>query len=217
MQINKRGKPPKRRSQGSFIDNDFASGFEDSKFEKFRPVLKVLAIILVLASIAWGVSAYFIGTEEKTDINKTYTPPTSSQEAIGEPEPKQSEQADSSDSDYPTDAAPSGGSAQRQNIPSGNGTTSSTKKYDPSKCEPLNNEATRLRQAAEQKKTTFDNAFAARKNYGYFYEQYGNSTDAQQAYDNQEAQLDLLQEDWEDALKKGNAVYSKYQECRANL
>lgn len=94
---------------------------------------------------------------------------------------------------------------------------SSPSTYDPSKCEPLNSEASKLKQVSDQKRVTYDNAFAVRKNYGYFYEQYGNSIDAQRAYDAQQAQLNLLQTDWNEALNKQNAAYSKYQECRASL
>lgn len=34
------GRPPKKSS--NLFDDDFASGFEDSKFDKFKPALKVL-------------------------------------------------------------------------------------------------------------------------------------------------------------------------------
>ena len=80
MRINKRGKSPKKQSQGSFIDSDFASGFEDSKFDKFKPFIKVLVVILMLAGATWGVSAYFAGTDEKNDTNKTYSSNTTQPE-----------------------------------------------------------------------------------------------------------------------------------------
>lgn len=43
------GKPPKKSS--NLFDDDFASGFEDSKFDKFKPVLKVLGVIVLLAGL----------------------------------------------------------------------------------------------------------------------------------------------------------------------
>ena len=43
------GKPPKKSS--NLFDDDFASGFEDSKFDKFKPALKVIGIIVLLAGL----------------------------------------------------------------------------------------------------------------------------------------------------------------------
>lgn len=218
MQIqNKRhNKRTKTLSSNSLFDDDFASGFEDNKFDKFKPALKVFIVAILLMSAVWGVSAYFSSTDTENDTNKNYTPDTVQQAEDTSNEAQDTEAAKTnSDSDTQRSETPTSSSSSHQ--PSNNSSTPTTKPYDPSKCEPLNNEATRLRQAADQKKTTYDNAFAASKNYGYFYDKYGNSTDAQQAYNNQEAQLNSLQAEWEDALNKGNAAYGKYQECRANL
>ena len=40
------GRPPKQSNNLS--DEDFASGFEDSKFDKFKPVLKVLSVVVAI-------------------------------------------------------------------------------------------------------------------------------------------------------------------------
>ena len=40
MQINKSKKTSTSQSSGGLFDDDFASGFEDSKFDKFKPALK---------------------------------------------------------------------------------------------------------------------------------------------------------------------------------
>lgn len=219
MQIqNKRhSKRTKTSSNNSLLNDDFASGFEDSKFDKFKPVIKVLIVAILLVGAVWGVSAYFSSTDTENDTNKNYTPDTVQQveDTSNEAQDTEATQTNLDSDNTQRSETPTSSSSNQQS--SNNSSTSTTKLYDPSKCEPLNSEATRLRQAADQKKTTYDNAFAARKNYGYFYDKYSNSTDAQQAYNNQEAQLNSLQADWEDALSKGNAAYGKYQECRANL
>lgn len=218
MQINKSKKSSPRQSPNSTFDNDFASGFEDSKFEKFKPAIKAMVVVILLVGAVWGAVAYLSGTDEENDTNKTHTPNSSQTTTDNDGTPQDNAtEIDSTITDGSTQVVSPGNNAQHSSSSNSNSPAPVAKPYDPSKCEPLNSNAISLRQAADQKKITYDAAFAARKNYGYFYSQYGNSTDAQQAYDNQEAQLDLLQSDWEDALSKGNAAYSKYQECRASL
>ena len=219
MQINKSKKSSPRQSPNSTFDNDFASGFEDSKFEKFKPAIKAMVVVILLVGAVWGAVAYLSGTDEENDTNKTHTPNSSQTTTDNDGTPQDTTaETDSTIIDSSTQGAVyPGNNAQHPGSSNSGSPAPAAKPYNPSKCEPLNSSAISLRQAADQKKITYDNAFAARKNYGYFYSQYGNSADAQQAYDNQEAQLDLLQSDWEDALNKGNTAYSKYQECRASL
>ncbi len=218
MQINKSKKPSSRQSSSNLFDSDFASGFEDSKFEKFKPAIKVLVVVILLVGLAWGAVAYFSGTDKKSDADKNYPPNSSRTTTDNDETPEDTAtEIDSTITDGSTQGVSPGNNAQHSGSSNSGSPAPAAKPYDPSKCESLNSNAISLRQTADQKKSTYDNAFAARKNYGYFYSQYGNSTDAQQAYDNQEAQLGLLQSDWEDALNKGNAAYSKYQECRASL
>lgn len=211
MQIKKTKKP-----SNILFDDDFASGFEDGRLEKFKPLVKILLTAIVIVGIACTYFLFFHRSDDTKSLNDTYTPSTSqtsTDDKAAQDVPEATETTPEQSSQNSSSASPSSNTQHT----SGNNSTPTTKPYDPSKCEPLNNEATRLRQVADQKKATYDNAFAARKNYGYFYDKYGNSTDAQQAYDNQEAQLNLLQTDWQDALNKGNAAYAKYQECRASL
>lgn len=211
MQIKKTNKPP-----NTLFDDDFASGFEDSRFEKFKPLVKILLTAIVIVGITCAYFLLFHRSGDTKNLNDTYTPnasQTSTDDIAAQDVPEATETTPEQSSQNSSSTSPSSDTQHS----SSNNSTSTTKPYDPSKCEPLNSEATRLRQIADQKKTTYDNAFAARKNYGYFYDKYGNSTDAQQAYNNQEAQLNLLQTDWQDALNKGNTAYSKYQECRASL
>ncbi len=77
MQINKSKKSSSRQSPNTMFDNDFASGFEDSKFEKFKPAIKALVVAILLVGAVWGAVAYFNGTDEENDANKNYTSNTS--------------------------------------------------------------------------------------------------------------------------------------------
>lgn len=77
MQINKSKKSSSRQSPNTMFDNDFASGFEDSKFEKFKPAIKALVVVILLVGAVWGAVAYFNGTDEENDANKNYTSNTS--------------------------------------------------------------------------------------------------------------------------------------------
>lgn len=228
MQINKSKKTSTSQSSGGLFDDDFASGFEDSKFDKFKPALKVLSVLVLLVGATWGVVAYFGSTDTKNDTDKNYTTDTVQQAEDTNSEAQDAEAAKiNPDSDIQHSEDPTSSNSTQQ--PSSNGSTPATKSYDPSKCEPLNSEATRLRQAADQKKTTYDNAFAASKNYGDIYSavrsEYGNNSvmyeavkaESDRRYNAQEAQINQLRIDWQDALSKGNTAYSKYQECRASL
>ena len=218
MQINKSKKPSSRQSSSNLFDNDFASGFEGSRFDKFKPAIKALVVVILLVGLAWGAVAYFSRTDKESGADKSYSPNSSQTTTDNDEAPQDTAtEIDSTITDSSTQGVSPGNNVQHPGSSNSGSPAPAAKPYDPSKCEPLNSNATSLRQTADQKKSAYDNAFAARKNYGYFYSQYGNSTDAQQAYDNQENQLDLLQSDWEDALSKGNAAYSKYQECRASL
>lgn len=73
MQINKSRKRARQQSSGTLFDNDFASGFEDSKFDKFKPALKALVVVIALMGVAWGAVAYFGSTDTKNNADKDYT------------------------------------------------------------------------------------------------------------------------------------------------
>lgn len=79
MQINKSKKTSTSQSSGGLFDDDFASGFEDSKFDKFKPTLKVLSVLVLLVGAAWGVAAYFGGTDTKNNADKDYKANTAQQ------------------------------------------------------------------------------------------------------------------------------------------
>lgn len=76
MQINKSKKPTRRQSSNTLFDDDFATGFEDSKLEKFKPAIKVFMAIIVLTTAVWGGSAYFGSTDTKNSADKNYRPNT---------------------------------------------------------------------------------------------------------------------------------------------
>lgn len=80
MQLNKSKKSNSRQSSNNLFDNDFASGFEDSKFDRFRPALKALIAVIVLVGVAWGAVAYFGGTDTENGTNKSYVSDTSEQD-----------------------------------------------------------------------------------------------------------------------------------------
>ena len=63
------GKPPKKSS--NLFDDDFASGFEDSKFDKFKPALKVLGVIVLLAGLGVGSLYYF--DDKSDDSSSSYS------------------------------------------------------------------------------------------------------------------------------------------------
>lgn len=219
MQIKKTKRSATNQSSNAFIDNDFSSILYESRFERFKPFLRILIAAIIIVGITCAYFLFFHPSDNSKNLNDTYTPSasqTGTENEATQDTPGATEATPEQTSQDSNSVSPSG-NTQPQGSSSGGNSMSTTRPYDPSKCEPLNSEATRLRQLADQKKTTYDNAFAARKNYGYFYDKYSNSTDAQQAYDSQEAQLNLLQTDWQDALNKGNVAYAKYQECRANL
>lgn len=67
MEIQKKKRSKDVKSTGSsFIDNDFASGFEDSKFEKFKPLFKVLAALIVITGIGYGAYVYLSNQTSST-------------------------------------------------------------------------------------------------------------------------------------------------------
>lgn len=57
MQIKGSNKPNKHAA--SHIDSDFASILYESKFEKFKPALKILTVLFILVGLGYGAFAYF--------------------------------------------------------------------------------------------------------------------------------------------------------------
>ena len=58
IQNKKDSKHTKPARSSSLFDDDFASGFEDSKFEKFKPLVKVLVALVVITGIGYGAYVY---------------------------------------------------------------------------------------------------------------------------------------------------------------
>ena len=82
------GKLPKQSS--SLFDEDFASGFEDSKFDKFKPLIRVLAVLLVIAGLGigglwiYGNNASknnYVAGSESSNLTDTYKPVSGVDEA----------------------------------------------------------------------------------------------------------------------------------------
>lgn len=202
------------------IDNDFRDLLHQKKTSKLKVVLIVTGIILLVSLIGWGLFAYYNQATSNDSTHQNDTPKSVPQNESS-PTMNDSEDAVQEATTPPPNSTSPGAtqnnSSQHSNNSTSNSPPSSTKPYDPSKCEPLNVAATNSRQAADQKKITYDNAFTARKNYGYYYDKYGNSVDAQREYNAQEALLSVLQKEWSDALTASNSKYTEYQECRATL
>lgn len=200
------------------IDSDFRDLLQHRKSSKLKIILSIAGIVLLTAIAGWVALAHSnqttndaATTQEKSSKQTNQNQPSSSDNMSSEKteEPSQSSTPTSSNSSSST--AP-----QSPSSPAG-GTQPEAKPYDPSKCQPLNDTAVASKQTADQKKITYDTAFAARKGYGDYYSQYGNSIDAQREYNAQEALLSVLQKEWSDALTASNNAYAKYQECRATL
>ena len=208
MQINENKKEKSHdKFKHNVVDNDFKDLLHEGNSNKSKPVLIALGVVItIIITASWSVLAHPNQSNRGSDTHTT--------------DPSQAEKNVETTVDQRIDEPTTQGvgttSPTTSDSPQPSQATNNNT-YDPGKCEPLNSEATRLRQSADQKKITYDNAFATRKNYGYFYDKYGNTTDAQQSYNAQEAQLNQLQTDWQEALNKGNAAYTKYQECRASL
>lgn len=80
MQVNKPKKRARRQSSSALFDNDFAAGFEDGKFDKFKPALKALVVVILLVGAVWGMVAYFGRTDTKNNVDKDYTANTVQQD-----------------------------------------------------------------------------------------------------------------------------------------
>lgn len=199
------------------LDDDFSNILQESRLEKQKPMLIALFVVIaIIAAISWATFAYLNQSTSNSSATNPNVISDSDDKARQEASKATANKEVSSAAEYESAAAlsatdhTSATTNQSTNAPS-------SSSYDPNKCDSLKSQADNLKTASDQKKVAYDSAFAARKNYGYFYEQYGNSASAQQAYDVQETQLNTMQADWQDALNKQNAAYSKYQECRAGL
>lgn len=70
MQLS--GRSPKESN--SLFDDDFASGFEESGLDKFKPVLKVITALIIIAGlVTGGVWAYSKNTNQDSEISTYIT------------------------------------------------------------------------------------------------------------------------------------------------
>ncbi|HMQ96129.1 MAG TPA: hypothetical protein PKD19_02825 [Candidatus Saccharibacteria bacterium] len=79
IQNKRRSEDVKPTGGSSFIDNDFASGFEDSKFEKFKPLFKVLIALIVITGIGYGAYAYLGNQSDETVHTANTSQPNSNE------------------------------------------------------------------------------------------------------------------------------------------
>ncbi len=210
------------------LDNDFGDILHESKFEKLKPMLIALLIVIaIIVAVSWAVFAYLGQSSHDNAATSSGTNVFNDDKATD----KMSETSTTKDTPSITEEKPAASSTARNTQATADQSrgTSSLSTYDPSKCDPLKSQADSLKAASDQKKTTYDNAFAASKSYGDIYSEvrseYGDSSAMYQAvkaetdsrYNTQKAKLNFLQTDWQDALNKQNAAYDKYQECRSKL
>jgi hypothetical protein len=210
------------------LDNDFSDILHESRFEKQRPMLIALLIVIAtIVAVSWAVFAYLGQSSHDNAATSTDTSVFNDDMATDEmSETSTTEETPGATGEISTKSPTASDAQPTANQPNG---SSSSSTYDPSKCDPLKSQVDSLKTASDQKKTTYDNAFAVRKSYGDIYSEvrieYGDSSAMYQAvkaesdrrYNSQEAKLNFLQTDWQDVLNKQNAAYGKYQECRANL
>lgn len=79
IQKKRRSKDIKPTGGSRFIDNDFASGFEDSKFEKFKPLFKVFVVLFIIAGVGYGAYAYLGNQSDNTVRTADKLQPSSSE------------------------------------------------------------------------------------------------------------------------------------------
>lgn len=246
--FKKRNNKDKKSTIAYPVNEGFADLIrEDSKFDKFKPAIKVFVAIILIMTAIYGFSILFSGNDKDTSSNtETY-----SSSGVGEnddaklsqcisdaisknPTPEKTSDSnfypkiisgydaqlacydqypnadsaagrssiesarknavDSSNKD--NYSASSGANSGTQQSTSSNSTSTSTpsNSYDPSKCEPYNDEAKRWREEADVTYATI-----------------------QQIMDGGSGVSDALMNTWKDQLDKGNKAYAKYQECRASL
>ena len=197
MQINKPKKRSRQQSSSALFDEDFAAGFEDGKFDTFKPAPKVLVTVILLIGATWGVVAYFNKTGTENGQDKIYTPTTTQQaedssatEGVEVTDIQQQNSSSNSRSDLSSPEPSSNANQQHSN----NSSSPVEKTYDPSKCEPYNDESKMWR-------TEADNTYAIIK----------------QATDSGGSVPDSVMDTWKDQLDRGNKAYEKFQQCRASL
>lgn len=210
------------------FDNDFSDILHESRFEKQKPMLIALLIVIaIIVAVSWVVFAYIGQSSHDNAVTSTGTSVSNDDKATDEVSGTSTTEDVSSVAEEKT--ATSSTASNTQATADQSRGTSSSSTYDPSKCDPLKSQADSLKTTSDQKKATYDNAFAASKSYSDIYSEvrseYGDSSamyqavkaEADRRYNIQEAKLNSLQTDWQDSLNKQNAAYSKYQECRAKL
>ena len=208
------------------VDADFAELLHESKFEKIKPSLKVAIVGVLIVATVFGSYLFLTGDRNSTpDIKAGHQDSqkedsSSLTEINKEIAPSETSTQNSSSTDN---------SPQTNNESPSNSTSSSNSHYDPSKCDQLNNQATASKQSSDQQKIIYDNTFSARQGYGDIYtvvrSEYGNTSslheaikvEADKRYKSQEDLIALRMSEWQESLKKSNAAYGQYQECRANL
>lgn len=114
-------------------------------------------------------------------------------------------------------AGPRGSGQNTTSIQGGGSTPSSESNYNPNRCKGLENEYQKLKTISGNNYTTFNDAMNSAKIWGDIYEEMGrNKAFTDQAYNEQQAYIEVLQEAWKDSLDDQNDAYSAFQKCQAS-
>ena len=246
MQINKGRKQPRSPRQETFIDNDFALGFEDSKFEKFKPLFKIITAVAILAGIGYGAYAY-IGNQSDGGMRTSDVQQANSQEVApldkcidaawdnhkapekDDPDfyPKLIAGYDAQLACYDTHSDDERSASNRLSIESARKSAVDSSKESPSAAVSVDNPSSETRSNSSSNNMTqpsssgsYDPSKCERYNdESKMWRTEADKTYAiiQRATDSGSGVSDSVMDAWKDQLDKGNKAYEKFQQCRANL
>ena len=247
MEIHKKGRrrDSKPTSSSILLDDDFASGFEDGKFEKFKTLFKVFATLVILGGIGYGAYAYLGNKTENATRTADISQPSSSEmsqleQCVDEAWNNHKTPEESDPDLYPKliagydaqlacyDTYPDENSAtNRLSIESARKSAIDSSKESPSAAVSVDNPSSETRSNSSSNNMTqpsssgsYDPSKCERYNdESKMWRTEADKTYAiiQRATDSGSGVSDSVMDAWKDQLDKGNKAYEKFQQCRANL
>lgn len=247
MEIQKKGrsKGAKPTSSSSLFDDDFASGFEDGKFEKFKPLFKVFVVLIILVGIGYGTYAYLGSKTEKATRTTDTTQPSSSEmsqleQCVDEAWNNHKTPEESDPNFYPKliagydaqlacyDTYPDENSAtNRLSIESARKSAIDSSKDSYSAAAPVDSPSKNTQPSGSNSGVTqpsSSGSYDPSKCEPYHDESKMWRAEADKTYaiiqratDSGSGVSDSIMDAWKDQLDKGNKAYEKFQQCRASL
>ncbi len=244
---NKKGNEhTKPARSSSLFDDDFASGFEDSKFEKFKPLVKVLVALVVVTGIGYGAYVYLGSkandTARTVDTSKVESAKMSPLEQCVDKVWNDHETPKESDPDfypkliagydaqlacYDTHSDDERSASNRLSIESARKSAVDSSKESPSAAVSVDTPSSETRSNSSSNNMTqpsssgsYDPSKCERYNdESKMWRTEADKTYAiiQRATDSGSGVSDSVMDAWKDQLDKGNKAYEKFQQCRANL